>query len=109
MRMDEDGGGFAFNPDEDNSDKSPGICTLDGRDFTCEVDDLSDSVEDLSSEGADVILTIKYDIGGRFSGDTKGSFFIAIDFTCEGLDCLESRITFPCTSALLWDIDVYVD
>jgi len=102
LTMDKDGSGFTFTPN--GPDKSPGVCTLDDRDFACDVDELSDDVQDYDSDGMDAIVTIAFDIGGRFSSDTQGSFVIAIDATCEGADCGEFHPPLPCTSALNHDI-----
>ncbi len=83
-------------------------CTLSDQDFSCP-DEVE--VQDYTSHGVDVILTLTYGHSGSFSDASTGSLVFTIDLSCEGEDCgrfeKDYDVVLPChseaTSALSFD------
>lgn len=74
-------------------------CTLTDQDFSCP-DEVE--VQDYTSHGVDVILTLTYGHSGSFSDAATGSLVFTIDLSCEGEDCgrfeEDYDVTLPCHS-----------
>ena len=74
-------------------------CTLSGRDFSCETEDM---IEDYSGKGVDVVLTTTFGYSGTFDTTTSGTVYFNIDVTCEGEDCgfvtKKAGLTLPCAT-----------
>ena len=108
LKMDADGDGFTLRPDveeDEEDDTAPAVCTLQGREFSCEVEGVEDIVEDQNPEGVDKIISVTYDIGGEFGSETEATYFVAFDADCEGTQCWDSEATFPCTSSVFIELE----
>lgn len=78
-------------------------CTLDGADFSCDVDPIVTPID-----GLDATLTTNTNNSGTFDGSDMATGTSTTNITCEGADCEAfasvAGLTLPCTSTYEYDV-----
>ena len=84
--------GFTFTGTDEDAQSIP--CTLDGNDFTCDI-------ETEVNDGGTFTMTIDYSFTGTFDSATEATIAMGTSISCEGDDCSlveeQLEMSMPCS------------